>query len=417
MEETAETRRRGKQRRVETQTGYYADPLSPIASTPMKRPRTANTKSTKGKQQSTTKESKQDEPYYSPRKLLNEYDFGEDEENGKSSNSNDEKRTEEESKEGDGEQAVEPISSTEHGDPTEAVMFSPALKVPRPTRSPSASPTVNGKIETTFADVSPPSSAEKSTSHKEEEEEESFTCHEEASAATESEAGTDGTDAVAETEFNPFVFIKALPKYEEVVPDGRFAVLPERTKHTPDVCLVLDLDETLVHCTVEDIENPHLQFPVNFNGVDYTVNVRKRPHMEYFLREVAKHFEVVVFTASHRAYAEKLLNLLDPKRELIKYRLYREDCLNVYGNYLKDLNVLGRQLSKVVLVDNSPHAFGYQVNNGIPIETWYEDEKDDELLNLLPFLESLKNADDVRPIVEKQFQIKKLIDSLPEEIL
>jgi CTD small phosphatase-like protein 2 len=94
-----------------------------------------------------------------------------------------------------------------------------------------------------------------------------------------------------------------------------------------------------------------------------------------------------------------------------RYRLYREDCLDVYGNYIKDLNVLGRQLSKVVLVDNSPHAFGYQVNNGIPIETWY----DDELLNLLPFLESLIASDDVRPIVEQQFQIQKLIDALPAE--
>eukprot|EP00644_Phytophthora_capsici_P014981 jgi/Phyca11/128492/e_gw1.76.96.1 len=211
--------------------------------------------------------------------------------------------------------------------------------------------------------------------------------------------------------------MKTLPKYEEVVEGKRPISLPEKSRNSPKICLVLDLDETLVHCSVDEVENPHMQFPVTFNGVEYTVNVKKRPHMEYFLKRVSKLFEVVVFTASHKVYAEKLMNMLDPHRNLIKYRLYRDDCLDVFGNYLKDLNVLGRDLSKVILVDNSPHAFGYQVSNGIPIETWYDDPADAELLNLLPFLESLVDADDVRPIVEQQFQIQKLIDATPDEIV
>lgn len=58
-----------------------------------------------------------------------------------------------------------------------------------------------------------------------------------------------------------------------------------------------------------------------------------------------------------------------------------------------------------------------QVNNGIPIETWYDDEADEELLNLLPFLETLVDADDVRPIVERQFQLQQLIDATPDELV
>jgi CTD small phosphatase-like protein 2 len=56
--------------------------------------------------------------------------------------------------------------------------------------------------------------------------------------------------------------------------------------------LTLDLDETLVHCTVEKIDKFDLQFPVVFNGTQYQVYVRKRPYLDYFLETVSKLFEV-----------------------------------------------------------------------------------------------------------------------------
>ena len=90
--------------------------------------------------------------------------------------------------------------------------------------------------------------------------------------------------------------------------------------------------------------------------------------------------------------------------------MYRESCLAVEGNFLKDLNVLGRDLSQSVLVDNSPHAFGYQVDNGIPIESWFDDPKDTELLKLERFLSTLHGVKDVRSVIRRTFQTCRLVE-------
>jgi len=163
--------------------------------------------------------------------------------------------------------------------------------------------------------------------------------------------------------------------------------------------LILDLDETLVHSTIKTVTHHHITVDVAIDGLTCTFYVIKRPHVDLFLQKVAEWFEVVIFTASMQQYADPLIDQLDPLR-LVKGRLFRESCLPKEGNFVKDLGLIGQDLTATIIVDNSPIAYSHNKENALPIENWMGDNpQDDALLNLLPFLNALRFTSDVRSIL------------------
>jgi RNA polymerase II subunit A small phosphatase-like protein len=157
--------------------------------------------------------------------------------------------------------------------------------------------------------------------------------------------------------------------------------------------------ELLLIVLLQPIPNADFIIPVEIDTQIHNVYVLKRPGVDQFLKCMAERFELVVFTASLAKYADPVLDLLD-KDKVVGARLFREACSNHKGNYVKDLSRLGRDIRHVIIVDNSPASYMFHPENAVPIDTWFDDENDTELLDLIPFLEDMTKVDNVCSVLD-----------------
>ena len=147
--------------------------------------------------------------------------------------------------------------------------------------------------------------------------------------------------------------------------------------------LVLDLDETLIH------------FKANPNNEE-SGTIRIRPFLYQFLDNIKKYYELVVFTAATQEYADPIINALEQKKKYFDYRLYRIHTIIIDNDFVKDLSKLGRDLSRIIIVDNMEQNYKLQKNNGITIRPfWGKDNEDSALIDLLEILIKIaeKNLD------------------------
>ena len=82
-----------------------------------------------------------------------------------------------------------------------------------------------------------------------------------------------------------------------------------------------------------------------------------RPGLSAFLSELSKVYELVLWTAATREYADYFLKIIDHKNLFNNKILTREHC-QFEGDYaIKDLRLLGRDLRKTIIVDNLAENF------------------------------------------------------------
>ncbi|KAI5288780.1 Nuclear envelope morphology protein 1 [Ascosphaera aggregata] len=214
--------------------------------------------------------------------------------------------------------------------------------------------------------------------------------------------------------------IHKITKYPHSYPVPPRPLIPYRQssygrpgKTIPKKTLILDLDETLIHSLAKGgrmssghmvevrLTTPVAATSATPEGSPITLGpqhpilyyVHKRPHCDDFLRKVCKWYKLVIFTASVQEYADPVIDWLEQERKYFHSRYYRQHCTFRHGAYIKDLSSVEPDLSKVMILDNSP------MNNAIPIQGWISDPTDNDLLNLIPILEAMQYVTDVRALL------------------
>ena len=183
--------------------------------------------------------------------------------------------------------------------------------------------------------------------------------------------------------------------------------------------LLLDLDETLIHSEIRNRNNFHilnkLKDKVNcyhkvFSYIDnnylYYFDIFFRPHLFDFLHEIQNYFDIGIFTASSKGYADTIIDYIDPSRTIFNFRLYREACINIQNSiYIKDLRIIRNyETNNVILLDNSLYSFINQPKNGMLVYSFYWDDKDDQLIKAKNFLiKYIYKAKDVREEMDKWY--------------
>ena len=133
-----------------------------------------------------------------------------------------------------------------------------------------------------------------------------------------------------------------------------------------EFCLVLDIDETISHSMKLSC------------GYYFLL----RPGTIDFLKELSNYYEIDIFTSSLKLYADFIIDKIDFDGDLISHRLYKNHVTYEEGKSIKNLNNIGRDINKIIFVDNLKSNAKYNLKNLCHISSWTNDIYDNELIKL-----------------------------------
>ena len=116
--------------------------------------------------------------------------------------------------------------------------------------------------------------------------------------------------------------------------------------------LVLDLEDTLISVKISD---------------DGKVKIHPRPGLISFLIGIKPYYEIISFSKLSKNYSSAIIQQIEEGRKLFDYNLYREHCILVGRKFIKDISRIGRDMKKIIMVDDLPENINVHLDNGILI--------------------------------------------------
>ena len=172
--------------------------------------------------------------------------------------------------------------------------------------------------------------------------------------------------------------------------------------------LILDIDETLIHATSNQLEYEH-----DFEVAYYYVY--KRPHLSEFLEFCMSNFKVAVWTTAGEIFAEEVVNTIFPEPGALEFVWSSKRCtpkMNpetyemVEVKNLAKVKKRGFSLDSIIMIDDTPEKLMLNYGNLVKVKEFVGSREDNELPKLVKYLEWLKSKPNVRKVEKRGWQAK-----------